>query len=484
MPAVVVAGGSVAGLATALALSGTGHRVLVLERAAPPPEGPPAEAAGRWRRPTVPQSAHAHTLTSLGVRVLRERAPQVLEAAVAAGAVTLDLTAALPADAVDGGRAPGDEDLVGLGCRRAVLELVLHRVVRELPGVAVRHETAVGGLELDPSGQRVRAVITTTGERVPADLVVDATGRQALSRTWLRIAGVPVADDRTSPSGLTGWTRFYRLTGTERPGPLGRGNAAGGIWDHYAGVLHPADGGVFSVALGTLPGDRAMAELRLPSAFTAVARATPGVAPWLADGVSEPVSPVQAITSPPNTLRGLATTAQRPVAGLFPVGDAACVTDPLFGRGVSLALEHAFRLADVLAAHPDAGIAQSRAVAQMTEELFLPWYEQAVGSDRVRIARWRAAINGAAPPRPEPAEGVPTIDEIAAAAQRDGQVWRGLTRMLMTLTTPAQLLGDDKFVARVRQAAGDPGADLPRPGGAPPRDELLRLLAGARRAAV
>ncbi|MFI9173091.1 FAD-dependent oxidoreductase [Streptomyces lincolnensis] len=485
MPAAVVAGGSVAGLATALALSGIGYDVQVLERAAPPPEGPLDAAADGWRRPTVPQSGHSHTLTSLGVRVLRERAPRVLAAAAAAGAHTLDLTAALPGDATDGAREPGDEELVALGVRRAVLELVLYRAVRELPGVTVRHGTAVGGLELDPAGRRVLAVVTTDGERVPADVVVDATGRQTLSRTWLRIAGVPVAEDRSSPSGLSGCTRFYLLNGAGRPGPLGRGNAAGGIWDHYAGVLHPGDGGTFSIALATLPGDRATAELRRPAGFTAVARATPGLTDWLAEGVAEPISPVHAITSPPNLLRGVATTGQRPVAGLFPVGDAACVTNPLFGRGLSLALDHAFRLADVLAARPEVDIAQRRAVARMTEELFLPWYEQSVASDRARIAHWRAAVNGASPPpAPPAADGMPTFEEVSFAARHDGLVWRGLTRMLMTLATPGQVLGDDKFTARVRQATGA-GAGRPRPQhGAPGRADLLRLLTEARRAAV
>ncbi|MCX4824953.1 hypothetical protein OG883_34875 [Streptomyces sp. NBC_01142] len=480
MPTAVIVGGSVAGLASALALSGIGYRVLVLERAAPPPQWSVAEAAGRWRRPTVPQGIHSHTLTSLGVRVLRERAPQVLAGARAAGAPTLDLTGTVPAGATDGAREPGDEELVALGCRRSSLELILYRAVCALPGVTVRHDSAVGGLELDPGQHRVRAVVTAAGTRVPADVVVDATGRQALSRTWLRIAGVPVADDRTSPSGLSGYTRFYRLIAAELPGPLGRGNAAGDIWDHYAGVLHPGDNDTFSIALATLPGDRSMAGLRSRAGFTAVARATPGLGPWLEDGVSEPISPVHAITSPPNTLRGTATSHQRPVAGLFPVGDAACVTNPLFGRGMSLALDHAFRLADVLAVHQDIDTTQRRAVARMTQELFLPWYEQSTAADRVRVARWRAAVNGTPlPPVPDAGSGLPTAEEVASAARVDGVVWRGLTRMLMTLATPAEVFGDDKFVARVRQAGG-PAAR--REG--PTRGHLLRLLAEAQGAVV
>ncbi|MGW1836512.1 FAD-dependent oxidoreductase [Streptomyces sp. NPDC002067] len=463
MTTAVIAGGSVAGLASALALSGIGYRVLVLERAPePPPWSTTEDAASGWQRPTVPQGLQSHTLTSLGVRVLRERAPHVLAGLRAAGAPLLDLTRALPADATDSAREPGDKELVALGCRRAALEILLHRAVRDTAGVSFRHGTTVAGLDLHPADRRVRAVVTTAGERIPAGIVVDATGRRALSRRWLHAAGVPLAADRTGPSGLAGHTRFYRLKGRALPGPLNRGHGVGEIFDHYAGVLHPGDNHTFSIALGTLPGDTALAGLRTRRGFTAAALATPGLAPWLADGVSSPISPVRVISSPPSALRGAAGPDQCPVPGLFQVGDAACVTNPLLGRGVSLALDHAFRLADLLAELPDIDITQRRAAARMTHDLFLPWYEQSVASDRLRIARWRAAADGTpAPAAPAPHGELPTTEEIVNAARSDGTVWRGLTRMLMTLATPAELFADDKFLSRVRQAA--PAGPTPSP---------------------
>jgi 2-polyprenyl-6-methoxyphenol hydroxylase-like FAD-dependent oxidoreductase len=475
MPTAVIAGGSVAGLASALALSGIGYRVLVLERAPQPPQPSTVEATSWWQRPTVPQGRQSHTLTSLGVRVLCERAPQVLADAGAAGAPTLDLTQALSAEAGGSAREPGDSELVALGCRRSTLELLLHRTVSDLADVTVRHDTTVASLELDAVHRRVKAVVTGTGERIRADIVVDATGYRALSRRWLRDAGVPLAADRTSPSGLVGHTRFYRLKSRTLPGPLNRGHGVGDVFGHYAGVLHPGDNGTFAIALGSLPGDRALLGLRTGPGFTAAARATPGLAPWLEDGVSSPVSPVRVISSPPNTLSGAAGPQQCPVPGLFQVGDAACITNPLFGRGMSLALDHAFRLADLLAEQPDIDIAQRRAVARMTHDLFLPWYEQSAGSDRLRIARWRAAVDGGAPAAPEPRGELPTAEEIVRAARSDGTVWRGLTRMLMTLSTPAELFADDKFLARVRQA---PSAS-PAPSPQLSREELVRRVSAA-----
>ncbi|MGH4033365.1 NAD(P)/FAD-dependent oxidoreductase [Actinomycetota bacterium Odt1-20B] len=493
MATAVIVGGSVAGLACALALSGTGYRVLVLDQSPEPPAGPLPEAALRWRRPSVPQADHPHTLGSLGVQVLRERAPLLLSRLRAAGALEADLTHALPATATDRARRPADDELVALACRRTTFELVLRRHVAGLPDVGIRPGVTVDALELDSSARRVRAVVTRGGARIPATLVVDATGHRAKSRTWLRDCGVPVAADLVAPSGLDLRTRFHRLrqgwppatapTGDLTaygafPAPFGLGHGVGAVWDHYAALLHPADGGTFSVTLGTLPGDRALSALVTTSGFTAAATATPGLAPWLTPDVSAPLTEdISTLTCPPNSFWGVASSRQHPVAGLFQTGDAACVTNPLLARGMSLALAHAFRLADVLAAHPDVDTAQRRAAARMTEDFFLPWYEQSAASDRTRITRWRAALSGTPQPDAPGPDEPPAPAQVTAAARQDGVVWRGLTRMLMTLTTEQKLHTDEEFLTRVHQTPPTPDT-RPRP---PGRADLLRHVHAAER---
>ncbi|MEV6549466.1 hypothetical protein AB0M57_12205 [Streptomyces sp. NPDC051597] len=469
MSKALVVGGSVAGLATALALAGSGRRVTVLERSAPPPRGAMADLHSRWQRPTVPQAQQSHTLTSLGVRTLRTRAPEVLERLMAAGAPLFDLTRAIPPGATDRAREVGDDLLVALGCRRTTLELVLYRTVEALPQVEIRHGTTVRGLRLGSDRQSVRGVVTTDGAHLSAEVVVDATGRRAAARGWLTDAGAPVAGDLTSPGGLRGFTRFYRLRSGSLPGPLNRGHAAGDIWDHYAGVLHPGDAGTFAIALGTLPGDTELDRLRHADAFTAVARATPGLTAWLDDAVSAPISGVQVIGGPANTLR--ATAVRPPVAGLFPVGDAACVTNPLYGRGMSLALAHAFGLADTLASHP--ARQRGEAAAELADVLLRPWYEHAASTDRERIGRWSAVVHGRS--LPPVYAGCPNTS-IRSAAARDGTVWRGLTRVLMGLSTPDEVFGDEKFRHRVAQA---PRGPLPADTGPLPRAQLLNVLTAA-----
>lgn len=464
----VVVGGSIAGLASAIALSGIGYRVVILERSAAPPTGPIAELANTWRRPTVPQATQSHVVTSLGIRILRQRAPHVLAAALDAGGELVDLMDAFPPAATRREREPGDEELVVLGCRRTTFELVLYRATAALPLVTIRHDVKVSSLELAEDGRRVGGVITDQGERIAAAVVIDATGRRACSTAWLRAAGITPPPDLTRDSSVIAYARFYRLahhTPGMRPTPLNRGTAAGDIFDHYLAVLHPADGGTFSIGLGALPGDRSLAALREPAGFTAAARATPGFGPWL--DRAAPISDVRPLTWPPNTLRGTAVGREPVALGLFPVGDAACITNPMYGRGISLALAQAFGLADVLRDAPDLDTAQTRS-ARMVEELCLPWYRHAVAADDDRIERWTAARNGDAPhPRPVP--------PVVAAAATSGAVWRGLTRVQMGLRTPAETFDDEAFRTQVREAP--PAA--PPPLGGPSRGELVHAVAAA-----
>lgn len=469
MSRIAVVGGSVAGLANALALAGHGHEVVVLDRGVPPPDGPAGEAGQRWARPTAPSFPQAHTLTSLGVLTLRDRAPEVVAAVLAAGAGVVDLNRVRPPEPAG---VADEADLVALACRRPTLEVVLCRLVRELPGVRVRHGATVRELALDAGRSRVTGVVLDGGERIGAEIVLDATGRRAEARSWLDAHGIVVPPDRTGPSGTRIFTRFYRRDG--QPPQLNRGNAAGVFAEHYARMLHPGDGGMFSIALGVLPEDRAMGSMRGAAAFTAAVAATPGIGDWLAPGMSTPVSPVLPITCPPNLVRTLAV-APAPVTGLIPVGDAACVTNPLYGRGVSLAIVQAFRLADLVTSHGAAGPALSRDAAALATELFTPWFDQSNADDAERIGRWRAAAAGAPPPPPPRRL---TLRTAARVANQDAVVWRGLVRVLMGLMRPAEFLDDGDAAHRVREllrAGGDQEAG-------PTRADLLETMSRAEAA--
>jgi len=141
----LVLGGGVAGLATALATSRGGHEVVLLERdAGAPAGGDAAQVFESWQRTGVAQFQQPHNFVGLGRRLLRDRAPDVSCDLLAAGAVEVEQLRFLAGAT----RQLGDEDLATIGCRRPVFEAVLRRAVEAEPSVDVRAGCRVTGLAL------------------------------------------------------------------------------------------------------------------------------------------------------------------------------------------------------------------------------------------------------------------------------------------------------------------------------------------------
>src|SRR5690348_12538901 len=96
MADIIIVGGSVSGLASALALSQAGHSVDILERETTGAPGSVEAAHSAWPRPTVPQATHSHAFGSLGVGLLYKRAPEIYQALVDAGAAEISLGERMP----------------------------------------------------------------------------------------------------------------------------------------------------------------------------------------------------------------------------------------------------------------------------------------------------------------------------------------------------------------------------------------------------
>jgi 2-polyprenyl-6-methoxyphenol hydroxylase-like FAD-dependent oxidoreductase len=467
---VVVIGSSVAGLATALALTQRGQDVHLLERDGQELPGGVEEANTSWPRPTVPQAVHSHAFASLGCNLLRERAPEVYAALLAAGATEVDLAASPPPSLRPFAREPADDELRMLACRRATFEWILRREVLQRAGVKIETGTAARGLHFD--GRRAVGVHTDDGRLLPADAVVDAGGRRSPVSHWVATNGVAVPERQSESCDIVYYTRYYRRLSQRPGGPLNRGFGAGGLWNHYTAVLFLGDNDTFSISIGVLPGDSTMKALRHEAAFTAAVRATGLLRGWLEPEISEPISPVYAMGGLDNTLVHLRPDLG-PV-GLYPVGDAVCTTNPAYGRGVSLALAQAYRLADVLCEYPE-GDARQAAVSDANEELFGPWWQDAVHNDRARSRLWRSTVDNLALPRP-PTGGPLNFGTAVAASAVDPVVWRRIARTMMMLAKPAELYEDPDIQARVGAALSrGPVPQLP---GAT-RAELVAAVAGA-----
>ncbi len=452
------------GLTAALGLARCGFAVEVLERD-PLPDVADVEAAFDADRRGAPQVHQTHGFLARIVVELRERFPDVLDQLLAAGCVTMPTTAQL------GDPRPGDEDLQVLVVRRTTFEWVLRRAVADEPGVTVRTGVGVPALLGTPATDAhpavVTGVVTEDGDELAADVVVAATGRRGPVGRWLAELGVDVAET-IHESGLMYLSRWYRFTGDRK---IELDPKLGGDLGFVKYLAVPGDRRTLSITLAVRTDDTEMrSALSDPDRFEHACRILPGPDTFVGRYELEPIGGVRPMTGLLNRLRRFVGDDGQPlVLGFHAIGDSHTTTNPLYGRGCSIAAVQAIRLVDAVEAHPDDPAARSLAYEGASRHEIEPWFEVSVQMDRM----------GADP------AGVAAGDDdgagrgmaaVFAAGATDPIIGRGLSRFMNMLATPLDLMGDADLMARMAEVMADPDAHPLPPVEGPTRAELLDAL--------
>jgi flavin-dependent dehydrogenase len=483
---VVVLGGSISGLATALFLSRRGVPVHVVEQDAglvgAPAGGEPGEEERRAPRSVTPQAAQSHAFVALARQVLLAEAPDVFGALLAAGVEPIQLAERLPPAVDDRSTRPDDDELVVLGSRRTTFESVLRRSALEAE-ITFEAGAKASGLVVDATGARPRVVGVglEDGRRLDASLVVDTCGRRTPVPGWLGLVDDVEVDDTSSSCGISYHTRFFQLRPGATGGHLNRGYTAGSSFDRYSCLVFPGDLGAFSVTFGTLPEDRELRNLTTPEAFTAAVLSIPLLAAWVEGDRSLPTSDVRSMTGMDNRVRRVRSAGRPGLPGLVSVGDAAATSNPAHTRGTSLALHHARLLAEAVDRHGLLGADLAEAMAQVVQDELVPWVADSAEQDAARLSRWRPEGDAEPVDFGAPALGADRVanGEAYVAAQADRDVWQRFTRLQNLLEKPIGALDDPALVGDVRrvQAAGRSLPAAP----APDHDELVEVVARHRR---
>jgi 2-polyprenyl-6-methoxyphenol hydroxylase-like FAD-dependent oxidoreductase len=150
VPHIIVVGGGMAGLATALMLAKQGHDVTVLERDPEPLPDTPAQSWESWERTGVMQFRQPHLLHVAGWRILEDQLPEAARAVRLAGGVPWNRVSYMPPALSDRAPRPGDEKWEAVNARRPVLEHALATVAEG--AVDVRRGVHVTGLVSDQPG--------------------------------------------------------------------------------------------------------------------------------------------------------------------------------------------------------------------------------------------------------------------------------------------------------------------------------------------
>lgn len=438
-----IVGAGPTGLFTAIALARRGHEVTVVDR------DPGPRHDGTWERAGVMQFHHPHAFRLQVVEALAAEMPDVLDTLVAVGAERVVLP------------EPPHISL-GLRCRRLTFEWVLRAAVEAEPGV-----TLLRGHADEVLVERGRAAgLRVDGQRLDADLVLDAAGRAGRLGRGLRAPSV------SSDCGLAYVSRQYRLCPGAEFGPMSMPIAGVAFYPGYGVIAFPHDDGVFSVVVLRPGGDRALTGLRDVAAFDAAAAAVPLLAAWTDPERSAPITGVLPGGRLYNSYCGqLDERGAVPLPGLMFVGDAVCTTNPSAGRGVTTSLLQVRALLALLDEDTTDPESCTRAFDAWCAGHIRPWFEDHVECDAGLAARWAGADVDL--DRPLPA------DLIGAAAMVDPSLMRVVGPYQAMQALPGTLA---EVEPRAHEIYAD-GWRPPVPAG-PTRDELAELVARHASASV
>ena len=482
---IVVVGAGIAGLCTALRLAGDARRITLLERDEAPPEGGADTAFDTWQRRGVGQLRQSHAFLARLRNIIRDEHPALLAELHAAGCRDIALADMLPpAMRADYVAAPGDADLTILTSRRTTLELVMRRHVERLPGVTVRSRVKVRDLIRHHDA---RGTIVVTGvaadtadgrEEIAADLVVEAGGKAANLIEQLITAGAPIGDTSES-AGVLYFTRHYRLRDGQQEPPRGDVPASGDLGYLKFGVF-PADTGRFSITLCVPEIEHALRRaVRDGASFQRICLELPGLAPWVDPARAEPVGKVIGMGDLHSRWRSLLRDGEPAVLGYVAIGDALVRTNPLYGRGCSLAAVSAGVLRRALDASHDPATRVALYEGGLRAEV-KPYYDLMLKQDRSAIRRARATLTPDHRPRLKARVARSFIEDgITIAARSDIRVMRELLRGFHMLEHPEAWLKRPQNLGKVlgywaRGRRRNAAAYAPRLG--PDRPELMRTL--------
>jgi len=394
----VVIGASLAGLCAARVLSDVCESVTVFERDHLP-DGPEQRAA-------IPQGRHVHLLMARGAQEFEALFPGLLDTMVAAGVPILenrpDCIHFGAAGHVLGTRDELQSEFTAYVPSRPHLEWQIRKRVLVIPNVEVVH-AAVREPSYDKDRDRVTGVVLDSGEAVPADLVVDASGRAARAPSWLAgwgyprpredvvYVGIGYASCRVQiPDGLLAEKVVVAGASRDQPRGLGMLFYEDGIWNvttfGVARVEPPQDfGQMCDLADEIVP---------------------PHVASALRQGT--PVSEMAFHKYPASRWRRYDKMDRFP-AGLVPFGDAVASYNPTFGHGMTMTSLQARELQRILAtSDTDIERAFNRAAAKVT---FPVWMMTAIGD---------LTMHGATGPTPRWYKPVGALfDQFLGAAETD-----------------------------------------------------------------
>ncbi|MGY1620506.1 NAD(P)/FAD-dependent oxidoreductase [Geodermatophilus sp. SYSU D00691] len=438
----VVVGGSMAGLLAARVLADHFPEVVVVERDHLP-DGPEP-------RRGVPQGWQPHLVLGRGRLIIERLFPGYGDELRAAGAVPMRLPADLlmltPQGWVDR-RARGWE---ALSAGRPLLEATVRRRLRQLSGVTLHDGHDVTALQTAEAGEVVTGVTArpvaapTDPVALEADLVVDASGRGSRAATWLTDLGYAPPPRDEVDSRTTYSSRIFRI-----PDGFAADWTAVLLTTHApsirrSGSLFAIEGDRWLVTMTGVGGERAPAD---EDGWLDYARSLrhPTIAQAIED--AEPVSPIRVHHGTSNRRWHFERMRRRPRRFVV-LGDAACVFNPIYGQGITVAALAAETLDACLRRSTDLDGLADRFQRRLARVVAAPW-GQSTGEDLRFPTTTGMRANAVLRAQYR------FLDRLGLAASEDPHVADVFFQVYGMLQRPIALVSPRVLVAAARARAGD-----------------------------
>jgi 2-polyprenyl-6-methoxyphenol hydroxylase-like FAD-dependent oxidoreductase len=240
---------------------------------------------------------------------------------------------------------------------RSLAEFVARRQLTKRANVSLRERCRVDAIVTTGTGgaARVSGVRLVEGageaEILPAELVVDASSRGALTLAVLQSAECPIPSQSKIGVDIAYATTVFAIP-EKPPGdwksvftlPTAPDSSRGGL-------MMPIEGNRWILTLAGMHGDRppgdfdGFVDFAAQLRTTTIRRAIEG---------AKPLSGVARFALPESIRRHFELLDAFP-RGLIPIGDAICRFNPIYGQGMSVAAQEACILRSILAASTGAG---------------------------------------------------------------------------------------------------------------------------------
>lgn len=365
----VVLGGSIAGMLAARVLADVYADVLIIDR--------DALTGVREGRRGAPQGRHAHGLLAKGQEILEDFFPGFTQELIDADIPVGDLGGQVRWY-FDGHRIkPSTTGLRLAGVARPVLEDHVRGRVRALPNVRFLERTDIVAPLATEDGSRVTGVRvqrrgSDTAEEIPADLVVDATGKGSRAPTWLAALDYPRVVEEQVKIGLAYTSRRYRFPVDPFHGDMSI-NPVATPANPRGAFLHTLGGGLGMLSLTGILGDHPPTD---DAGFLAFAKSLPVPDVYDAIVAAEPLDAPVTFTYPASQRRRYERLDRFPQRFLV-LGDAVCSFNPVYGQGMASAALQAL----TLRAHLAGGVPRPRAFFRDIGKVVDPPWEISAGGD-------------------------------------------------------------------------------------------------------